>query len=64
MYREPADRPDDSGWRLFAGCETQQYLDDCANARICDVAWLIDFDPALLPAIRAEVWGRLRTIVC
>jgi hypothetical protein len=55
MYREGADRPDDSGWRLFAGGETQQYLDDSANARVCDVAWLIEFDPTLLPVIRADV---------
>ncbi len=55
MYRESADRPDDSGWRLFAGGETEGYLDDPANARICDVGWLIEFDPTLLPAIRADV---------
>ncbi len=55
MYRETPDREDDSGWRLFAGAETDQYLDDPANVRICNVAWLLDYDPTLDPAIRAEV---------
>jgi hypothetical protein len=55
MYREAAKRPDDSGWRLFAGGELQSYLDDSGNARICNVGWLTEFDPSLLPVIRADV---------
>ena len=55
MYREPADREDDSGWRLFTGRETPEDLDDAANGRICNVAWLVDRDPSLDPPIRAAV---------
>jgi hypothetical protein len=55
MYREAVDRDDDSGWRLFAGSETDEYVGDSENMRICLVGWLIDWDPTLLPAIRAEV---------
>jgi len=54
MYREPAARDEDSGWRLFTGHETHEYLDDPSNARICNVSWLLDFDPSLQPAIRAQ----------
>ena len=37
MYREVADRPEDSGWRFFSGEETQAYIDDLENTSICDV---------------------------
>jgi hypothetical protein len=55
MYREPPDGSEDSGWRLFTGHETQEYLDDSKNARLCVIAWLLDFDPTLMPAMRGGV---------
>ena len=55
MYREPVTRDEDSGWRLFTGDETEAELADASRVRICNVAWLIDFDPSLLPAIRGPV---------
>jgi len=55
MYREPPDGSGDSGWRLFAGGESDAYLDDPANFSILNVGWLIGFDPTLLPAIKADV---------
>ena len=55
MYREAATHEEDSGWRLFTSHETPEYLDDQANTARQNVAWLIDFDPTLLPAIRADV---------
>ena len=55
MYREQPDGDEDSGWRLFSGHETQEYLDDSKNARFCVIAWLLDFDPSLLPTMRGGV---------
>ena len=55
MYREQPDGSEDSGWRVFTGHETREYLDDSKNARFCVIAWLLDFDPTLLPAMRGEV---------
>jgi hypothetical protein len=55
IYRQESDRSEDSGWRVFTGHETQEYIDDASNSRICLVGWLIDFDPTLLPAMRADV---------
>lgn len=55
MYHEEPDRSEDSGWRLFAGTEDDQYSNDATNIRICNVGWLTDYDPTLLPAIKAEV---------
>jgi hypothetical protein len=46
-YREKPDNEKDSGWRLFAGSETDEYCNDADNIRICNVAWLMDFDPSL-----------------
>lgn len=55
MYRESADREEDSGWRLFSGTETPDYLNDSSNVQICSVGWLTNFDPTLLPSIRGDV---------
>jgi len=54
MYRQAPDGDGDSGWRLFTGDETAEYLEDSKNIRLCSIGWLLDWDPSLLPAIRAE----------
>jgi hypothetical protein len=43
-YREPADHPGDSGWRFFAGDETQAYADDPSNFAIYDVNTIANYD--------------------
>ena len=48
MYREKADRPDDSGWRFFAGEESQTYIDDPKNTMIYDVNTIANYDPAII----------------
>lgn len=47
MYREAPDRDADSGWRVFSGDESQDYLDESANAAIVPLRELIEADPAL-----------------
>lgn len=47
LYREDPDRDQDSGWHVFAGNESQQYVDDPANALLLTVRDLAEADPAL-----------------
>ena len=47
LYREEPDRDKDSGWRVFAGDETQEYTDDARNATILPLRELIGADPEL-----------------
>ncbi|WP_285747207.1 DUF2185 domain-containing protein [Lentzea sp. NBRC 105346] len=47
LYREEPGRDEDSGWRVFAGDETQEYADDASNATILPLRELIGADPAL-----------------
>jgi hypothetical protein len=54
-YREAPDHDEDSGWRLFRGDETQEYMDEAANICRCNVRWLVDRDPTLGPVFRNEV---------
>jgi hypothetical protein len=42
MYREEADREDDSGWRMFSGRETEEYNADPDNIAIIVLAHLDD----------------------
>ncbi len=55
VFHQPPDREEDSGWRLFSGTETEQQLGDPSRIRLCNVAWLCDFDPSLAELLRTEV---------
>jgi len=54
LFQEAPDREDDSGWRLFAGTETPEQLEDVGRIRVCNVGWLCDFDPTLRELLRRE----------
>lgn len=47
MYREKRIRPEDSGWRVFSGFESQEYTDDPNNTGIYAPATLIEKDPSV-----------------
>lgn len=47
LYREPADREQDSGWRITAGDESQAYLDDSKNSALMPLRELISRDARL-----------------
>ena len=55
LYREAADREEDSGWRMFSGLEEQDYIDDPKNIRIINVGYLLDIDPTLLVALKGKI---------
>jgi len=49
MYREAASRPEDTGWRFFAGDESRAYLDNLAHSDVYAVNTIANHDPAILP---------------
>lgn len=53
MYREPADYPEDSGWRFFAGTESQAYADDPKNFDIYSVNTIANYDNDIIPLLNA-----------
>jgi hypothetical protein len=44
MYREEPDHRVDSGWRFYAGMESQTYADDADNMTIYDVNTIANYD--------------------
>lgn len=55
MYREQPDKAVDSGWRFFAGDESQEYVDDPDNTTIYAVNTICNYDPAIIPFLRAPI---------
>jgi hypothetical protein len=49
MYREKADRPEDSGWRFFAGDEAQEYIYDSSHTGVYAVNTAANYDPDIIP---------------
>ena len=47
LYREHAEREQDSGWRVFAGDESQEYADDSRNAVLMPLRELLRLDSEL-----------------
>lgn len=50
-YREPPDHDVDSGWRFFAGDESQEYADEPANFAVYDVNTIANYDPDIVPLL-------------
>jgi hypothetical protein len=49
MYRERADRPEDSGWRFFSGDEQEDYIEDSTHTGIYAVNTAANYDPDIIP---------------
>ena len=47
MYREKRTRPEDSGWRIFTGLETEEYTDDPDNTGIYSPSTILEIDPSI-----------------
>jgi hypothetical protein len=52
LYREQPDNKNDSGWRMFSGLETDEYVNDSKNIQIVNVGFLLDKDPSLLEPLK------------
>lgn len=48
MYRESADSGIDSGWRFFAGDESEEYAADPDHFAVYDVNTIANYDPAIV----------------
>src|SRR5687767_15004865 len=55
MYREQPDENADSGWRFFAGDESQDYAETPDNFAIYEVNTICNYDPAIIPFLNASV---------
>jgi hypothetical protein len=53
MYREAGDNELDSGWRFFAGDESDEYCEDSANFSLYDVNTIANYDQAIIPLLDA-----------
>jgi hypothetical protein len=58
--RFPPNRPEDSGWALSSGTETQEYMDNAKNLAIVSLASMVDRDPELGKIIDAPVGSVFR----
>ncbi|RZJ52405.1 MAG: DUF2185 domain-containing protein [Flavobacterium sp.] len=47
LYREKRTRPEDSGWRIFTGSESEEYTDNPDNAGIYNPPTILKIDPSL-----------------
>lgn len=55
MYREPALHEADSGWRFFAGTESEAELEDASRHAVYDCNTVANFDPSIVPLLGAPV---------
>jgi hypothetical protein len=53
MIREQPSRAEDSGWIFTSGAESQDYMDDPANFEVYDVNTIANYDPDIIPFLRA-----------
>lgn len=61
MYREQPDHALDSGWRFFAGDESEDTLDDPSCFEILDVNTVANYDPDIIPLLdqpAGSAWAR------
>jgi hypothetical protein len=55
MYREKPDNELDSGWRFFAGDESQEYTEEPANFELYDLNTIANYDPEILQLLDAPI---------
>lgn len=53
MYREELDNKQDSGWRFFAGDESEAYLDNENNIELMNVNTIAHYDKSIIPYLES-----------
>ncbi len=53
FYRDMPSSEYDSGWRFFAGDESQEYVDDATNLGLYDVNTVANYDPQIIPFLES-----------
>lgn len=51
LYREPPDEAGDSGWRIFAGDETQEYSDVAEHFMLYSASTILEIEPKLFDVL-------------
>lgn len=54
MYIEEPDGDWDSGWRFFAGDESDAYMDNPENSGIYELNTIANYDPDIIPFLYAD----------
>ena len=49
VREEPSKDNPDSGWRIFAGDETQEYIDDIEHTQVFALNTVCNYDPEIIP---------------
>ena len=55
MYREYADRKEDSGWRFSAGDEDEEYMSNAENAGVYTLNAVANIDMDIIPFLNSPV---------
>ena len=56
MYREEPDKAfPDSGWRFFAGDESEEYTDNSDNFHIFNLNTICNYDESIIPYLDAPI---------
>jgi len=54
MYRDAPDHSNDSGWRFFAGDESDEYANDPNNIEVYTVNTIANYDQDIIPYLQTE----------
>ena len=54
MYREDPEEEGDTGWRFYAGDESEDYVYDLRNSGIYEVNTIANYDSAILAHLHTE----------
>ncbi|WP_269530864.1 DUF2185 domain-containing protein [Chitinimonas sp. BJYL2] len=55
MYRDEPEDAEDSGWRFFAGNESDAYIDNPKHFSLLDVNVVANFDETIIPLLNSPV---------
>lgn len=55
MYRDQPEDDQDSGWRFFAGTESDAYIDNPKNFSLLDVNVVANYDDTIVPLLDSPV---------
>lgn len=55
MYRENQTNENDSGWRFFAGDETEEYTSNANNFGIYDLNTICNYDETIIPYLNSNI---------
>ena len=62
MYKEKPTRDMDSGWRFFAGDETDEYVNNLNNISIYDINTIVNYDGAIMPFLDAPIGSEFERV--